>query len=273
MTLQEQKEAILKTNAFNLVSFDPEKRLERFAQDYEATHNRIQALCNKYGVSFSRISEKHFGLTMAYLASSSRCASWAITGPSRFPAARMEKRANHCHNHLSRLVAFEENIEKVLKRIARRSETQDDKKATWLKKIEQLEKLHAQKKDINVLLRQGKRKEIEEKYKTTFPANFAGFPNYDLRNELANIKRLKAQVAQIDRVRETKAESGFEFDGGKVEFNAEEIRYNIYFNAIPSADLRSQLKTNGFKWSPRRQAWTRGAKTINIHRIKALLGA
>lgn len=31
MTLQEQKEAILKTNAFNLVSFDPEKRLERFA--------------------------------------------------------------------------------------------------------------------------------------------------------------------------------------------------------------------------------------------------
>ena len=47
MTLQEQKEAILKTNAFNLVSFDPEKRLERFAQDYEATHNRIQALCNK----------------------------------------------------------------------------------------------------------------------------------------------------------------------------------------------------------------------------------
>ncbi len=44
MTLQEQKEAILKTNAFNLVSFDPEKRLERFAQDYEATHNRIQAL-------------------------------------------------------------------------------------------------------------------------------------------------------------------------------------------------------------------------------------
>ncbi|MDO5764305.1 MAG: hypothetical protein Q4P84_01210 [Elusimicrobiales bacterium] len=258
-------------SAFNNVSFDPDGRAATFEAEFERENRRILALCGQYGISPDKFIKKHEKLASAYLASESRCASWAITGPSRFPARTMEKRATAAHKHLAALVYFRENVERMLKRISRRNETQDDKKSVWLQKIEQLEKLHAQKKDINALIRKGKRQEIEDKYNTTLPVNFFGFPDYDLRNELANIRRLKAQVAEIDRARETKAESGFEFDGGRVEFEPEEIRYNVYFDEKPKAELRDKLKSRGFKWSPKREAWTRGAKTISIEIIKAIL--
>lgn len=130
-------------------------------------------------------------------------------------------------------------------------------------------------KDVNALIRKGKQSEAEEKYGIKLEKNcfgHIGFEAYELRNNLANIKRLEEQIQQIDRAREVKADSGFEFEGGRVEFDSEEIRYNIFFDDIPEQELRSKLKTYGFKWSPRRSAWTRGAKTINIKVIKHILG-
>ena len=162
----------------------------------------------------------------------------------------------------------------MLKRIVRRNETQDDKKAKWTAQIEALKSKQDMMKSVNALIRKGKIKEAEELAGGKLPQDFMGrigFPAYELRNNLANIKRLEAQVKQIDIVRQNKAESGFEFAGGRVEFDPAEIRYNIYFDDIPAEELRSKLKSRGFKWSPKRGAWTRGAKTISINTIKDIL--
>lgn len=271
---QEQKDLMRRTNAFYWVSFDPVKRMDTFISDMEISQQRIKEKCQEYGVMSERILEKHFNLAMNYLYSQSRCMSWAITGPARFPVASQQKKQNYTEAHLNKLVQYEDNIEKLLKRITRRSETEDDKKNKWLEKIEKLKKLQEMMKDVNKLIRQGKQSEAEEKYKIKLEKNCFGhicFEAYELRNNLANIKRLEDQVKQIDRAREIKADSGFEFDGGSVEFDAEEIRYNIIFDSIPEQELRSKLKTYGFKWSPKRGAWTRGAKTINIKTIKSIL--
>ncbi len=271
---QEQKDLMRRTNAFYWVSFDPVKRMDTFISDMEISQQRIKEKCQEYGVMSERILEKHFNLAMNYLYSQSRCMSWAITGPARFPVASQQKKHNYTEAHLDKLVQYEDNIEKLLKRITRRSETEDDKKNKWLEKIEKLKKLQEMMKDVNKLIRQGKQSEAEEKYKIKLEKNcfgHIGFEAYELRNNLANIKRLEDQVKQIDRAREIKSDSGFEFDGGSVEFDAEEIRYNIFFDSIPEQELRSKLKTYGFKWSPKRGAWTRGAKTINIKTIKSIL--
>ena len=261
-------------SAFYHVSFDPEKRAARFIQDFESEASKIKGLCEKYGVNPERFLKKHYDLSTAYLSSSSRCASWAITGPAKFPVRTMEKRTNYAHNNLNRLVYFRENLEKMLKRIVRRNETPDDKKAKWTAQIEALKSKQDMMKSVNALIRRGQIKEAAELAGGTLERDFLGrlgFPAYVLRNNLANIKRLEAQVAQIDAARATKAESGFSFEGGRVEFDAEEIRYNIFFDEKPGEDLRSRLKSHGFKWSPRRGAWTRGAKTIRIEAIKELL--
>lgn len=269
----EQKEQMMKTNAFYNVSFDPEKRLARFIDDIENEDAKIDELCQQYGVDSQKLKDKHFRLALDYLYAQRRCLSWAITGPARFPVKTQEKRQATCEDRLNRLVNFENNIEKYLKKITRHVETQDDKKAKWLKQIEELKAGQEMMKDVNKLIRQGKKDEAEKKYNITLEPNWAGyygFESFELRHNLAYIKRLEDQVKTIDCCRE-KSGLNFEFAGGKVEYDAEEIRYNIFFDEKPDDIMRTKLKSHGFKWSPRRGAWTRGAKTINSQTIKKIL--
>ena len=271
---QEQIEQMKRTYAWNNVSFDPERRMENFIREFEECEKDIFDLCNKYGVESQKIKEKHFKLAMEYLNSQSRCLSWAITGPARFPVARAEKNHRYCEEKINRLCYFRENIERYLKKITAREETQDEKRARWVARIDFLKKYQDMMKDVNKMIRQGKIKEAEEKYNITLEKNCwgnYGFEGYHLSNNLANIHRLEEQVKMIDECRQ-KTDTGFEFDGGRVEYDPDEIRYNIFFDDIPDQDKRSKLKSHGFKWSPRRQAWTRGAKTININTIKSILG-
>ena len=260
--------------AFYNVSFDPDKRGERFVEDFEEVNKEIINLCNQYEVDPNRLLEKHYKLATAYLSAESRCASAAVVGFSKFPVARMEKRHKQTQNHLERLVYFRDNIEKTLKRITRKTETQEDKKTRWIKKIEFLKLYQEMMKDVNSMVRKGKIKEAEEKYNLKLKPNCwgnIGFESYELRNKLANIKRLEEQVKQIDNLRSNEL-AGFSFNGGTVEFDKEEIRWNIFFDEKPNEEIRSKIKARGFKWSPRRGAWTRGAKTISVETIKLILG-
>lgn len=269
----EQKEQMMKTNAFDGVSFDPEKRLERFITGIESEDNKIDELCQQYGVDSQKLKDKHFRLALDCLYAQSRCLSWAITGPARFPVKTQEKRQATCEDRLNRLVYFEDNIEKYLKKITRQAETQDDKKAKWLKQIEELKARQEMMKDVNKLIRQGKKEEAEKKYNITLERNWFGnygFESFELRNNLVTIKRLEDQVKTIDCCRE-KSGLNFEFAGGKVEYDADEIRYNIFFDEKPDEIMRIKLKSHGFKWSPRRGAWTRGAKTIRVETIKKIV--
>lgn len=166
-------------------------------------------------------------------------------------------------------------MKNILKKITRQAETQDDKKAKWLKQIEELKARQEMMKDVNKLIRQGKKEEAEKKYNITLERNWFGnygFESFELRNNLANIKRLEDQVKTIDACRE-KSDGNFEFTGGKVEYDADKIRYNIFFDEKPDEIMRIKLKSHGFKWSPRRGAWTRGAKTISVETVKKILEA
>lgn len=271
----EQKEQMRQTRAFDGVSFDPEKRIEQFIVGIDSEDSKIDELCQQYGVDSQKLKDKHFRLALDYLYAQSRCLSWAITGPARFPVKTQEKRQATCEDRLNRLVYFEDNIEKYLKKITSQAETQDDKKAKWLKQIEELKARQEMMKDVNKLIRQGKKDEAEKKYNITLEPNWSGyygFESFELRHNLANIKRLEDQVKTIDACRE-KSGLNFEFAGGKVEYDAEEIRYNIFFDEKPAEEIRTKLKSYGFKWSPRRGAWTRGAKTITVETVKKILEA
>jgi len=272
MELDKMKESLSRTNAFYGVSFDPEKRLQRFVQDFERTHYEIVDKCQEYGVDPERFTEKHYRLAMNYLCRERRCISWAITGPARFPVAKAQKRSEAALNHLNKYVWFCDNYEKTLKRIVKKSESQDDRKEKWLNMVEQLKREQEMMKECNKLIRQGKQEEAEKLAGFKFEPDFLGrigFPDYKLRNNLANIKRLEQQIKAIDNTRDIC--EGFDFEGGKVEFDDNELRWNIIFDEKPDEVMRAKLKSNGFKWSPRRTAWTRGAKTLSKNRLVDIL--
>jgi len=79
-------------------------------------------------------------------------------------------------------------------------------------------------------------------------------PAYVLSNRNGEIKHIKDRLAQLRKVDEMK-HTEIEFDGGTIITNEEVNRVQILFDEKPDETTRSKLKGNGFRWSPREQAW------------------
>ena len=100
-----------------------------------------------------------------------------------------------------------------------------------------------------------------------------GYPAYELQNNNANIHRVRGRIAELEKRQSSPAPEGWEFDGGSVVMNTEENRIQILFDDKPDPDLRSELKSEGFRWSPRNTAWQRQLTDNAIRaakRIKAI---
>ena len=85
------------------------------------------------------------------------------------------------------------------------------------------------------------------------------FPAYELASIRGKIERTEQRLAELDRREQQAAEpqTGTAFDGGQIVRNIDLNRLQILFDAIPSADTRAAMKQNGFRWSPKNQAWQR----------------
>ena len=70
--------------------------------------------------------------------------------------------------------------------------------------------------------------------------------------ELANQSICKTQAEK-----ENQKDVEILFDGGRVIKNYSENRVQIVFDTKPQPDVISNLKHNGFRWSPRFSAWQR----------------
>lgn len=85
------------------------------------------------------------------------------------------------------------------------------------------------------------------------------FPAYELASIRGKIERTEQRLAELER-REQQAEepqTGTAFDGGQIVRNIDLNRLQILFDTIPDAATRAALKQNGFRWSPKNQAWQR----------------
>jgi hypothetical protein len=83
-----------------------------------------------------------------------------------------------------------------------------------------------------------------------------GFASYQLSNNGANIRRIKARIAVLQRAatREHKEE---ELEGVRLVENVEANRLQLFFPGKPPAEVRTRLKSCGFRWSPSEGAWQR----------------
>ena len=83
-----------------------------------------------------------------------------------------------------------------------------------------------------------------------------GYPAYALQNNNANIRRIRGRIAELKKRTESTPE-GWEFDGGRVVVNTTENRLQVIFDGKPDADVRTELKGEGFRWAPSQGAWQR----------------
>jgi len=84
---------------------------------------------------------------------------------------------------------------------------------------------------------------------------------YVMSNSNGRIKGIKDRIAQLERAQargtqevviqpETEGAEGI-----RIVDNVEAARLQIFFNGKPSAETRTQLKKNGFRWTPSISAW------------------
>ena len=85
------------------------------------------------------------------------------------------------------------------------------------------------------------------------------FPPYELQSRRGYIKRVADRLAELDKRQAEQAQpaENTKFDGGEIVRNLEADRLQILFDDKPDEDTRAALKSNGFRWSPRYQAWQR----------------
>lgn len=92
-----------------------------------------------------------------------------------------------------------------------------------------------------------------------------GFASYQLANNGANVRRIKARLAALEQRAQVVAaavESGeasrvHECAGYQVIENLEANRLQVKFPGKPSYEVRKLLKSHGFRWAPSAGVWQR----------------
>ena len=83
-----------------------------------------------------------------------------------------------------------------------------------------------------------------------------GFQTWQLSNNNANIRRIKERIAQLEKA---ESEETCERMMGEVKLvdSVEHNRLQIFFPDKPSAEVRTRLKQQGFRWSRQQGCWQR----------------
>jgi hypothetical protein len=84
-----------------------------------------------------------------------------------------------------------------------------------------------------------------------------GFPDYALKNNNANIRRIRERIAGLEAHQGTTAAEPVRGNGFEIREDIEDNRIAVSFDAKPSREVCELMKRHGFKWSPSRCAWVR----------------
>ena len=113
---------------------------------------------------------------------------------------------------------------------------------------------------------------IDERMKTalSWVQKSGPYEDWRLRNNNAEIRRIKEKIASLEKLDSMSAET-ITFKGGEMRVNVEINRVQFIFDSVPSEEVRSILKHNGFKWAPSEGAWQRQRTQNAVNTAKSLI--
>lgn len=248
--------------------------------------------------AFQWFRMKYKEATLSYLHSHSNIASTMIVGGSNFPVARMEKLNRWAHNKLERILEVRDS---TLKRFEKLVEPEEDKPIREgdenalqraEEKLRKLEHKQTLMVEANKLIRKSyslkdTREIMEEKLRALglddtdmktilYKGKISGFQDYELRNNNAEMKRMKDRVERLRQLDSAKNSdlnlSKWTFNGGYVQVNYDVARYQVFFDSKPNYDQIQKLKKAGFRWTPSIGAWQSYLKLEYLRRLTAIVG-
>lgn len=238
---------------------------DKVAEKKPEEAERAYRLAERYSKKMAEYYNKESSIGMM-------CPSVMISGPANFPVKKKERQvAAWQRNH-----EFYEYVQGILGKIenilyGREIIKSDDERA--IEKLEEkLEDLKVTQERMKAANKAVRMKDTEagddalremgyseEAIKELREPNYIGrigYPSYLLTNNNQNIHRIEERLKRLKAVKE-KGSSEQEYETFKVVENTEAMRYQIVFDGKPDAEVRTLLKSNGFKWAPSQGAWQR----------------
>lgn len=292
-------------SAYHGTSFSPEKRGDGVVNSYIATMEKLAEFITKNAKDdrqqavaqevFDNLKDKYKAKTLANLSAQSRCISSMITGPSNFPVRRAEKANESERKRSDEWLDFHSNLEKYalknLQAVYSTAEKQVSELDAYRRKVEGVEKFQSDMKAVNKAHKAWKKDpegaaakklmaalpEAYQKQIKLYVPEYSWTPHpfapYELTNNNANLKRMKIRLAELEQKSEALEEHeelDQEMNGLIIRRNFAEDRLQLLFEGKPGEDIRSILKSNGFKWSPRFGAWQRKLTSNALYATKRL---
>lgn len=242
---------------------------DKVAEKKPEEAERAYRLAERYSKKMSEYYNKESSIGMM-------CPSVMISGAGNFPVKKKERQVvawQRNHEFYQYVQGILEKIENILygKEIIK----SDDERAIEKleEKLEDLKGTQERMKAANKAIRMKDTEAgddalremgySEEAIKQLREPDFCGrlgYPGYLLTNNNANIHMVEERLNRLKAVKE-KGSSEQEFGTFKVVENTEAMRYQIIFDGKPDTEVRTLLKSNGFKWAPSQGAWQRQITT------------
>lgn len=281
-------------STWDALSHFPERRarleLEGVAETVKAFGDRLEVIAAAggaidTGAELEQFTRRHVELVRRAWALESRCMSWFIVGPSKFPTRSNEKRQN---SRDKAYAAIRDHVAAARKAVERRAwphgapgspirANNPDAPELLRQEIDKLARRRELMKAANAAIRSTRSAEpgaiVQAVVDATgWPHTLAaklvepdycgrrGFADFEFSNSLAELKRLEGRLAAIEatRARGDRAQS-HNTTAGAVEVveNAAAARIQLVFPGKPEAHIRALLKGRGFRWAPSEGAWQR----------------
>jgi len=236
-------------------------------------HEKIDVLLAAYIRKTAENMNDHFSIE-------SRCPSVMIAGPANFPVRKKEKQNAARDRNYQEYKEIQGLLDKI-RGVGTGGISGDDPDARekLAAKIAKLQALQETMKAVNAYHKKNKTLEgcpdLTPAQAAKLSASMAGgwrqnprpFESFGLTNNNANIRRLQQRLEEMKRIEE-KPLDGWDFDGGRVEANADENRLQVFFDEKPDEEKRGELKRNGFRWAPSAGAWQRQLTRNAIYSAK-----
>lgn len=279
-------------DAYTWSSFDPEIRGETDIMLYgEELHNDLQLMPEEERETYITAYRQKLS---AQLSALSRCANPMVTGRSGFDYNRQEKTTR---NYQNRYEEFRDWRQKVLTSVKRKQEVARPKEEKQEKVWQTLRRDIKNSADtiheidsgqcrgynralfvssiLNKVSTLANHGEVEiVRRAVDFISEYNARvkkPVITPRNKFFQLPELAERMREKLKAVQNRENKEVPFEGGTLVWNYGEDRLQILFDRIPEDSRRKELKSSGFRWSPRNKAWQRQLTSNALSAAKRVL--
>lgn len=279
--------------SYSWISFDPDAHAERdikqWGEMFYSLYNSLseeakkQGVLEAYNTAFDNGYTALLKLEKEIIATRSKTFSTAITGGAGITEKQISTNEKRMRLQSEKSELWSQKYDKlynILEKIAKNKPVDQYEEGEVIKSTDThaIKKLQDKIKAIEAEKDFIKRSEkaVKEYQRTN---DFTVFSKYDipddkaneyidqikrfgyaliagLNNRTAEIRRIKERIATLEK-NQTKGTDEILIEGGKIVHNGEAQRLQIFFDGIPSKEVREALKARAFKWAPTAKAWQR----------------